>query len=178
VVRHGCLDEVTGAVELVHGWEVRPPVVRLDEGVVGVDVAILALSGGDEVNDAVHLGLDGGFSRRLVRIGRALEDLVDVRVIEVDALELALLEPASDGEVAEAPRLLAHADLMRQAHLSVTLHLGSPEFVLEGDLVKGHRRHLGVWRIPGRGRGGQKQNGCRQQKHSPISCEVVEQRTE
>ena len=47
--------------------------------------------------------------------------LYDVRVVERDALELALLQPAGAGEIADPPRLLA----LLKSYRTVTLRFVS-----------------------------------------------------
>ena len=90
VVGHGRLDQVAGAVQLVHRRQVGPPLARLDQRVVGVQVAVGLLGGGD-LGDHV---VDGLLQRRVglvgQRVGGPFEHLVHVGVVEVDPLELAL----------------------------------------------------------------------------------------
>ena len=92
-VRDGGLHEVARAVELVPVVEVRPALLRLDEGEVRVEVAVGPLRGDDEAREGVEPPRERGVgaARELAR--HALGDLGDVAVPEDVREPLVALPP-------------------------------------------------------------------------------------
>ena len=82
VVRHGRLDHVPGAVELVVVAEVGPPPARLLDGVIAVEIAIRELRRGELGDDLVEPLRQHRIGVRGERVRGRLERLVDVGVHE------------------------------------------------------------------------------------------------
>ena len=76
VVGDGRLDQVAGAIQFVAVLDVLPALLRLDEGVIGVEVAVGLLGGGDLVDDGVGALFQVGVALVGQRVGDALDDLV------------------------------------------------------------------------------------------------------
>jgi len=142
IVSDGRLEEMPGAVQLVAGAAVRPPALRLLERVVAVEVAVGLLGGGDPGDDLVDLPVEVRVAVGLEQVGSALQHLVDVGVVEVNALKAAFHEAAGLGEIAEAPGLPAPLEVVRDRPRAVRLDARGPEFVLDGHLGERHGLEL------------------------------------
>jgi len=103
VGRNRRLDEVAGAVELVAPAQVPPTVDRVVELVPGVEVAVAALRGAEQLGRVVDERLQ---RVRPARPGRGLERLVDVRVSEPPGRRRAWL-----GRVSQVPLVASGAQV-------------------------------------------------------------------
>ena len=130
VVGDGRLDQVAGAVQFVAVLDVLPAILRLDEGVIGVEVAVGLLGGGDQVDDGVGPLLQLGVALVGQRVGDAFEDLVDVGVVvELRPSCLPVLQPGGDGEVLDAAGDLALAQVGLDGGGAVGAQARAPEGV-------------------------------------------------
>ena len=75
---------------------------------------------------------------RRERVGRALDDFVNIGVIEGDALEGAFLQLSGAGEVRDAAGLFAFFEVGPDSHEAVGLKARQPEAVEDGDLLQRH----------------------------------------
>ena len=144
VVRDGRFDQVTRAVHLVLHAALGPLLARFDQRVVGVEVSIRALRGGDLGDDFVRHAVQHRVGMIGQGVGRAFEDLVDVRVIEVDALEFSRLQAGGLGEVREATRVLTPLEIVRQRLLAVDLQSRCPERIADLHLRERHGLQLAM----------------------------------
>ena len=141
VVGHGGLVHVADVVELVAVGEMAPAggahhaaVPRaavlgevVAKGAGGVEVAVRFLGLGDVSDEVVEILLELGVWVRGERVGRALDDLVHVGVVERDAAEAMPLAPSGRLEVVDAARLLALAEVGLHRHDAVRLKARQPE---------------------------------------------------
>ncbi len=79
------------------------------------------------------------------RVRRAFQDLVHVRIVEVDALELPLLQACRNGEVREPTRLLTPLEIVRQRLLAIGLESRRPESVADFDVRERYGFQFAVW---------------------------------
>src|SRR6266576_7211134 len=56
-MRHRSFDEVTGTIQLMPVTQVRPALLRLDNGEIGIEIAIRLLGGDNKTNNFVNLCL-------------------------------------------------------------------------------------------------------------------------
>ena len=103
-VGYGCLDEVAAVVVFVHA-HVGPALVHAGEGVVGVDIAIRALGGGDFFDPLVGFLFQFGTGVVVEGVGDGFQGFEDIGVVVKDTLELAFPHAGSDFEVSDARRL-------------------------------------------------------------------------
>ena len=138
VICHGGFYHMAGTVHLVvvhHG----PALVQARQGIIGIDVAVLQLGGGELVDPLVALGFQGRVGADLERVGHALQRLVDVGIVEEDAgmLPLPLRRIL---EIADAAGLVLYlVDADSQGDLLVAPEPGRPEAVLYADFGEVHR---------------------------------------
>ena len=102
IVRHGRLDHVAGAVELVVIHQVCPALVQPADDVIGVHVAVGLLRRDDVVDGRVHHGLQLRVAPVGQRVGRALQPFGRVAVLKHAAAVLALQLSGGDAEVVHA----------------------------------------------------------------------------
>src|SRR5688500_15545592 len=76
----------------------------------------------------------------LQRVGGSFNDLVDIRVIEINALDLARHPPCRLGKVADPPGHFALAEVVADGLLAVGLNPRRPEGIVNLDLSKWHSR--------------------------------------
>ena len=81
LVGDGRLDQMAGAVQFMAVLDVLPAILRLDERVIGVEIAVRLLGGGDVVDDGVGPLLQVGVALVGQRVGDAFEDLVDIGIV-------------------------------------------------------------------------------------------------
>ena len=149
-VGDGRLDEMAGAVHLVPVSGVLPALLGLHEREVRVEVTVLLLRSGDELDDRVDAFFHRLVARHGERVGRAFDDLVDVGIVEEVALVLPLLLSRRDREVADAAGDLALVEVRVERGGPVRLEARRPEPVV--DL---HRRERhGLTRVSSRRRCG------------------------
>ena len=144
LVREGGLHELAHAVELVAVLQVAParragppalPAHAVDR-VGGVEVAIRLLRGGDDRDDGLGARLEVGIGMREAGEERALQDAVEVGVLEgVAVVGDAELARGRVAEVVEPPRLLVAVERGGNGDEAVCLHARTPERV----------RHPHVW---------------------------------
>ena len=129
----GCLDQMPGAVELVAVGEVRPASARLGDRVVGVEVAVVPLGRGHQLDQrlAARTQLVARRAGDLER-GR-LQPLVDIGVHEHTPTEPARLAPGGDAEIVEVPGRLQHAEAVRQRRLAVDRLAPRPQAAVDCD---------------------------------------------
>lgn len=105
-MRDGRLEEVARAVQLVHPVEIRPLLVRFDERVVGVEVAVVLLCGLDHRDGLVDALAEVGILAGRQEIGGRLYPLVHVGVVEHASAELAVYLAGGDPKVVDPPGFL------------------------------------------------------------------------
>jgi hypothetical protein len=143
-MRDGRLVQMSGIVEFVAaGVLVLPPIgsdTRCGTGRIdrprGKQIAVGLLRFRHERNEIVQLFRQRGIRMRRQRIGRGLDDLVDVRVVEPPALIVARHQPRALAEIVHAAGLLVLLQDVRNRHRAIGLELRLPKSA--GDL---HRRH-------------------------------------
>ena len=180
VVGDGGLVEVAEVVELVAvlllelpALLARPVVRALGvDGARGVEVAVRLLGGRDLRDERVEVGLELRVGLHAQGVGRPLDHLVDVGVVEgIAGGGLVLERLAAEGgrgalEVVDALRLLALLEGERDGHRAVHLDPRQPEAVGEVHGGEGHGLHRVVAGGPGRaeeeggGEGGEGVGGC------------------
>jgi hypothetical protein len=147
------VPEVVGLeVEAVGQCPDLLPVALGDEG-GRVQVAVVALHGGDLGGDRVDLRLELGIGRRLEDADGGLEPLVEVAVEEGRALMHALGVAGRDEEVAPTRADLGVAQRApdrRHRHVAGPLELGAPEAPVPSKARRAERRQR---RMSARGRG-------------------------
>ena len=151
VVRGGGLVHVADVVQLVavgamaparrthhvvHSLAVLVAVVEVQRA-RGVEVAVGLLRLGDLVDEVVEVLLELRVGMRGERVCRALDDLVNIRVVEGNALETASGALAGQFEVADASSLLALLEIYLNGHDAVRLEARIPEPGADRDV-----RHL------------------------------------
>ena len=151
MVGDGRLVHVADVVELVAEVAVAPPrgphhaVVRLavllpvgeTERAGRVEIAVRLLGLCDQVDQVVKVLLELRVRMRRERVGRALDDLVDVGVVERDPAERAPVARRRVAEVRDAG-VLALAEVGPHRDEAVRLEARQPESRRHGDV-----RHLG-----------------------------------
>ena len=110
----GGLDQVAGAIQLVHIAQVRQAFARLGQGEVGVQISVGLLGGGDLGDDLIDGFLQLGIGMGGQRIRSRFQHLVDVRIVEDQSLELAFHEFRRLDEVVDPAGPPAPLDVMRQ----------------------------------------------------------------
>ena len=150
------------AHHVVHRLAVLVAVVEVQRA-RGVEVAVRLLRLGDLGDEVVEVLLELRVGVRGNRVRRALDDLVNIRVVEGNALETASRTLAGQLEVADAAGLLALLEIDLHRHDAVRLEARMPEPGADGDV-----RHLGgVERVVARmgaERGGRRR-ACDQSVH-------------
>jgi hypothetical protein len=145
VVGDGGLDQVAGTVQLVPHTTIRPTLLGRRKREIRVEVPV-GLLGGDDALDQL---IDVGFQLRITlvhqRVGRPLDHLVHVRVVEEVALELAVDFAGRLVEIAQPARFVALLETVRQRVFGDDLELGGPEFVGNPDVGEGYRAQLRVF---------------------------------
>jgi hypothetical protein len=110
-----------------------------------VEVAVLLLGGGNRLDEAVDVLLEGRVGMHGEGVRRPLDHLVDVGVVEGIAGGSGVLErlaaqgPGGAEEVVDAARLLAHAEREGDGLGAIDLDSRGPELVGEVDGGEGHR---------------------------------------
>ena len=97
------LDQVAGAVQFVAELVAFPAILRLDEGVIGVEVAVRLLGGGDEVDDRVGPLLQIGVALVGQRVGDAFQHLVHVGIVVEPPSCLPFSRPAATAKFLMRP---------------------------------------------------------------------------
>ena len=138
LVGEGRLHELAHAVELVAVLQVAParragppafPAHAVDR-VGGVEVAVRLLRGGDDRDDGLGARLEVGIGMREAGEERALQDAVEVGILEgVAVVGDAELARGRVAEVVEAPRLLVAVERGGDRDEAVRLHARAPEGV-------------------------------------------------
>ena len=137
-MREGGLHELAHAVELVAVLQVAParragppafPAHAVDR-VGGVEVAVRLLRGGDDRDDGLGARLEVGIGMREAGEERALQDAVEVGVLEgVPVVGDAELARGRVAEVVEPPRLLVAVERGGNGDEAVRLQARAPERV-------------------------------------------------
>ena len=154
MVRDRGLEQVARTVELVPLGEVGPAPARLRHLVVGVQVAVLALRGADDVDDGRHVGQEPVTRDAGVLVGGRLDPLVHVRVHEDRALVAAGGPAGGDAEVLEVPRRLEHPVAVGQGGVTVGRLPPGPQTALDRHGASGERLPQGRRTVGGVGRAG------------------------
>ena len=121
------LEQVAGAIQFMHRGEVRPTFARFGKREIGVQISVRLLGGRDLGNHRVKRLVQVGIGLRRQRVRRAFDHLVQVGIIEVDALELAGRQLSRLGEVVDASGLLAPLDVVRQGYDAIDFQAGRPK---------------------------------------------------
>ena len=152
IVSHGGFREVADLVQFVAVLALQFPAPRARPRVrlFGVDrarrveVAVTLLRRGDLRDQAVNVSFELGVRLHAERVGRALDDLVDVRVVErVDRQLLVTVRLAADGgggalKVGDAPRFFTLLEGEGDGNAAVDVDARRPELIVE---VYGGERH-------------------------------------
>ena len=120
--------------------DMLPAILRLDEGEVGVEVAVRLLGRGDLIDDGVGAFLQVRVAPGGESIGDPLDHLVKVGIVEEQSLVLTRFELAGHGEIFDAAGDLALVQVRLDGLGAVGLQARSPEGVL--DLHRGERNGL------------------------------------
>ena len=145
-MRGGGFEKMADVVEFVTAGEPRPArragharhFLRREQPARRVEIAVRLLRGGDLGNEIVEILVELRVGRDRERVSRALDDLIDIAVVERDALEPALHQSGGLGEVVNAPGLLAALEVVPNRDGAVGLHARRPERVLH---MHGRKRH-------------------------------------
>jgi hypothetical protein len=103
VVGYGRFHQMTGAIVLVL-FHVGPALVEAHQAIIGVQVAVGFLGGGDLVDPLVGLLFQGGIRVVLKRVGNGLQGFVHVGVVVVNAFVFLALLSGHLFEIADAGR--------------------------------------------------------------------------
>ena len=151
-VGNGGFIEVTDAVKLVaciHRFPAlcatRRQVVRIPDGLRGVEIAIRFLSLGDQGDDGIHTALDLGIPLYGEDIGGAFDGFIDIRVVETVPLtglrgRVAEVFATSGAEVAKATGFFTLFEDVWESDIAVAIDARFPEGIPEGDLCMKNRR--------------------------------------
>ena len=113
---------------------------------IGVQVSVGLLGGGDLGDYAVGGFFQGRIGISGQRVRGALQHLVDIGVVEVDAAEFALHQSAGLREVVDPAGLFAPLKVVRQRFPTVGLQPRRPEPIAELHVRKRHGGKLAVRR--------------------------------
>ena len=143
IVRHGSFDEVSGDVHFMPVAEVRPAFVPVLDREGGIQVSVLVLGLGDQVDHSI-----GGLFELLVRmsrkaVSRGLEPFAHVAVLKDAAEEVAFPPSGGDTEVADGTALCSPGDavvqrfpLVRNDDFPGKFRQGPPEATFHGHFLQ------------------------------------------
>lgn len=168
-VGHARLDQMPHVVELVAVLQVRPTLwtghlrqlLRHHEASNRVEISIRLLRGRDLRDELVEESVQFRIRMQRERIGRPLNDFVNVRVIKADPRERPRLKTARACKIRDAARFLALTKAIRNGGHTVRLDPRTPVSV-GPDIGKQHRLKLGGGRA-----------GRSNQRHTPQAHAVV-----
>src|SRR5436305_8078853 len=81
-MRHRCFDEVTGTIQLMPVTQVRPALLWLDNGEIGIEITIGLLGGDNKTNNFVNLCPQRRISMGRTTVAGSLQTLGDMRARE------------------------------------------------------------------------------------------------
>ena len=155
----GCVEmgdgrfiEMPDAVELVaciHRFPALCPtrrqVVRIPDGLRGIEIAIRFLSLGDQGDDGIHAALDLSIPLYGEDIRGAFDGFIDIRVVEAVPLtglrgRVAEVFATSGAEVAKSTGFLTLFEDVWESDIAVAIDARFPEGIPEGDLCMKNRR--------------------------------------
>ncbi len=141
----GSFVHVSDVVELMTAAQVRPAPLLAGILVLGVvdrtrrvEVAVLLLRRRDLGNQIVEVLVQLGVGMDCQCVGRPLDHLHDVGVVEEDPLEAAFLQPARHLEVGDATGFLALLEIVANGYLAIRLEPRRPERVVYLHVGKRH----------------------------------------
>jgi len=121
------LKEMAGAVQLVAVIEIEPALIRLDHGVIAIQLAIGLLRCDDQADDLLGHALQVGVRAVAQLPGQCFQPLVD-RLIGEIAPGIGAGHPSgSQPEVRQIARPLQHGVTMSEADLAIGQPLPGPE---------------------------------------------------
>ena len=103
VVGHCGFQQMAGVVVLVHG-HIRPAFVQASQGVIGVDVPVFLLGGGNFVDPLVALGFQFGIGFGFEGISHGFQGFEYVRVVVKNAFKFAIASTRYPFKIADAAR--------------------------------------------------------------------------
>ena len=133
----GAFGHVPCAVELVHVGKVRPFLIRLANNVPAHQITVLLLGGADQIDPLFRLCLDGRVRLFGEGVGKPLNHLVDVGIIEIDPPEIPLGTGGDLKVLNPSGLVFAPVDVMGRRDFSVRPDTGRPETVGGMNVVKG-----------------------------------------
>ncbi len=141
IMRDRRFQHMTHAVLFMFAADIGPAHLRLPVGyrVEGVQVSVLPLGPAHDRDQLVQVQPHHRIRMDLQGIGRPLHDLVDVGIVEIDALVLALLEARRLLEVADSVGLFTLLEAVTNRDGAVGFQPGRPEAVPDVHLIERHR---------------------------------------
>src|SRR5260370_36803290 len=138
-MRHRCFDEVTGTIQLMPVTQVRPALLRLDNGEIGIEIAIGLLGGDNKADNFVNLCLQRRVWMGGKTVARGFKPLGNIRVPEDVWNRLHSWFPTQPQGV-DTSLLLAEPVPMRQGVFSVYANMRRPKRVVDGNRLPGDWR--------------------------------------
>src|SRR2546430_181628 len=138
-MRHRSFDEVTGTIQLMPVTQIRPALLRLNNGEIGIEIAIGLLGGDNKTDNFVNLCLQRRIWMGGKTVARGFKPLGDIRVPEDVWNWLRSWFPIQPQGV-NTSRLLAEPVHMRQGVFSVYANMRRPKRVVDGNRLPGDWR--------------------------------------
>ena len=129
----------------MHHGPIRPPPIRFHQCVVGIQVAIILLSGGKFGDQLVQIVFDLFMGLRGQNMCSPLHYFVNIRIVEVDAFEFSFGKSACNLEVFNSTGFFTLAEALWQCRGTVNLNSGDPELVGKLDLGNGYSLQYSVY---------------------------------
>ena len=193
VIRRGALVEMPQVVRFMAQIRVFQPALPVDpvmrrgirvHGAEGIQITVRLLRRLHVLNDILHLLLQLGVRVRLERVGRALQKLINIRVVERERRERSVLERrfargaaphglGGEVEILQSVGLDALLERKRDRDLAVDLLTFREQSRGEPDFRKRHGLDR-IVRVRGKGRGGH-ERGASGEDHfcHDVTCHVL-----
>ena len=137
-VGNGGFKQMSSTVLFVHHGPIRPPLIRFHQCVVGIQVAIILLSGGKFGDQLVQIVFDLFIGLRGQNMCSPFHYFVNIRIVEVEAFEFSFGQSACNLEVFNSTSCFTLAESFWQCRGTVNLNSGDPELVGKLDLGNGY----------------------------------------
>ena len=127
-------------------FHIGPPLIQTGEGIIGIQVSVRFLGGGDDVNPSICSSLKHGVMGVADGIGHGFKRFIDVTVVIIDSFVFFTLMTCHLFKISNAGRVdlcLINAGCHRGG--SYFLLLGGPESIINLDAGEGDKSHIACW---------------------------------
>ena len=137
-MRHRCFYEVTGTIQLVPVTQIRPALLRLNNGEIAIEIAIGLLGRDNKTDNFVNLYLQRRVGMGGKTVARRFKPLGDIRVPEDVWNRLHSWFPIQP-QGTDTACLLAEPVYMWQRVFAVYLEMRRPKRIVDGNRLPGNR---------------------------------------